>query len=251
MAYRKYIETSRIVKLTGRSADELYELFRTGVIPAHKARSGRWKANTDAVEEYFGIVINKPEQSVVKEESENIVDTFSRCIVNDEHYDEVIERIRNARRSIVVMIANFKKFRLKPAKGKNYNDGTPFLKMLIEKAKSGVSVKALCSSTSYGMDQELEMYYDKKAPKTFQYKQCVRSHIKMIIIDDCYAYIGSANVTGAGLGQGNYTPGNFEMGILTTDPGIIDKAKNEFEAIWNGNYCKNCHRRDACVKPMK
>ena len=178
------------------------------------------ESNTDAVEEYFGIVINKPEQSAVKEESEVPIDTFSHCIVNDEHYDEVIERIRNARRSIVVMTANFKKFRLKPTKGKNYNDGTPFLKMLIEKAKSGVSVKDLCSSTSYGMDQELEMYYDKKAPKAFQYKQCVRSHIKMIIIDDCYAYIGSANVTGAGLGQGNYTLGHFEMGILTTDSDI-------------------------------
>ena len=40
-------------------------------------------------------------------------------------------------------------------------------------------------------------------------------------IDDNIAYVGSANVTPAGLGQGIFTPGNFEVGFLTDNPEVV------------------------------
>lgn len=71
-------------------------------------------------------------------------------------------------------------------------------------------------------------------------------HSKLAIIDDKYAYVGSANVTPAGLGQGVFTPGNFEAGILTEDPGVISSIKDFFSMIWDEKWCFNCHRADKC-----
>ena len=68
----------------------------------------------------------------------------------------------------------------------------------------------------------------------------------MAIIDDKLAYVGSANVTPAGLGQGVFTPGNFEAGILTANQEVISSIKDLFSMIWDEKCCKNCHRAEKC-----
>ena len=83
-------------------------------------------------------------------------------------------------------------------------------------------------------------------PNLFEYKYCDRNHAKVVIIDDKLAYVGSANVTPAGLGQGVFTPGNFEAGILTEDLGVISPIKDFFSMIWDEKCCVNCHRADKC-----
>ena len=75
-----------------------------------------------------------------------------------------------------------------------------------------------------------------------------RNHAKAIIIDDKLAYIGSANITPAGLGQGIFTPGNFETGMLTDDSSIVTPLMELFSKIWSGSYCAGCHRADKCKK---
>ena len=83
-------------------------------------------------------------------------------------------------------------------------------------------------------------------PNLFEYKYCDRNHAKVVIIDDKLAYVGSANVTPAGLGQGIFTPGNFEAGILTEDPSVISSLKDFFSMIWDEKWCIKCHRADKC-----
>lgn len=56
----KYIGTIELAELTGRNDDEIRELAKSGVLPAHKTRRGYWRFNVDDVEKYFGIQINKP-----------------------------------------------------------------------------------------------------------------------------------------------------------------------------------------------
>ena len=56
----KYISTTELVELTGRNDDEIRELAKSGVLPAHKTRRGHWRFNVDDVEKYFGVQINKP-----------------------------------------------------------------------------------------------------------------------------------------------------------------------------------------------
>ena len=67
-------------------------------------------------------------------------------------------------------------------------------------------------------------------PDLFEYKFSDRNHAKVYIIDDEIAYIGSANVTKAGIRQ--LTPGNYEAGILTDDPELVSSVKEFFSMIW-------------------
>lgn len=63
MKFQKYINTSEVVKLTNRSYDEIISLVKSGELPSHRNRRGHFRLNVDAVEKYFDIQINKPEES--------------------------------------------------------------------------------------------------------------------------------------------------------------------------------------------
>ena len=62
--------------------------------------------------------------------------------------------------------------------------------------------------------------------------------------------IGSANLTGAGVGMKAETTRNFEAGILTDDPQIVEQAMNQFDEVWMGKHCKSCRRREYCGDPI-
>ena len=63
-------------------------------------------------------------------------------------------------------------------------------------------------------------------------------------------YIGSANLTGAGIGMKTDNKRNFEAGILTDDTEIVEQAMNQFDEVWMGKFCKTCKRRDFCIDPI-
>ena len=73
---------------------------------------------------------------------------------------------------------------------------------------------------------------------------------KIIIFDLRLADIGSANLTGAGLGMKSSRNRNFEAGILTDDPALVESAMNQFDAVWAGFKCKDCGRRRYCPDPV-
>ena len=80
---------------------------------------------------------------------------------------------------------------------------------------------------------------------------CPRVHMKIIVMDSELAYIGSANLTGAGMGMKSSANHNFEAGILTDEPGFIDSAMSHFDSIWEGTHCKQCGRKDFCLDCIK
>ncbi|MDA3819145.1 MAG: phospholipase D-like domain-containing protein, partial [Candidatus Delongbacteria bacterium] len=73
-----------------------------------------------------------------------------------------------------------------------------------------------------------------------------RVHFKIIIIDMKVAYIGSANMTGAGMGAKSKDRRNVEAGIFTDDPDVVEAAINQFDEVWMGKYCQSCARKDYC-----
>ena len=79
---------------------------------------------------------------------------------------------------------------------------------------------------------------------------CPRVHFKIIVFDNKEVYIGSANLTGAGIGMKAEGTRNFEAGILTDDPQIVEQAMNQFDDVWIGKQCKKCKRRDFCTDPI-
>ena len=222
---RKYLNCSKA---------EFENLVSQGLIKAYRDEANRWRVSKESV---FGYL------------KQTLSSTETRLITNESHYQEVIRRICEAKTSIKIMSGDFKRFRLKPTdnQGKDYNDGTPFIEYLMGKAVDGVSVKIICSRPSQSFTEEWMAYYRQmKKPKLFEYMFCIRNHAKAVIIDDELAYIGSANVTPAGLGQGIFTPGNFEAGILTDNQDIVASVMALFSEIWDESRCADCHRADKC-----
>ncbi len=80
---------------------------------------------------------------------------------------------------------------------------------------------------------------------------CPRVHFKLIIIDSSVAYVGSANLTGAGMGMKSPRKRNFEAGILTDNSQLLDAAIGQFDNVWMGKFCKDCGRRAYCSDPIK
>lgn len=209
---RKYLNCSK---------EEFERLVEQGIIQAYRDEYLRWKVSKKSVLDY----ISRSKSS-----------GSTRLVINDSHYDEVVKRICNAKSSIKILTANFKRFRLKPTakQGVYYNDGTPFIEYLMNKAVHGVAVQIICSNPSDSFTKEWQEYYQQMGnPDLFEYKFSDRNHAKVYIIDDEIAYIGSANVTKAGIRQ--LTPGNYEAGILTDDPELVSSVKEFFFTIWDAN----------------
>ena len=75
---------------------------------------------------------------------------------------------------------------------------------------------------------------------------CPRVHFKCIIADGTKAYFGSANLTGAGLGAKSDNRRNFENGILTDEPTVVEPLCEQFDAVWRGACCVTCGRKKFC-----
>jgi phosphatidylserine/phosphatidylglycerophosphate/cardiolipin synthase-like enzyme len=75
---------------------------------------------------------------------------------------------------------------------------------------------------------------------------CPRVHLKSVIVDGKFAYTGSANLTGAGMGMKSQTRRNFEAGIITDDKKIVAGIMKQFDDIWRGEHCRQCGRKKFC-----
>jgi phosphatidylserine/phosphatidylglycerophosphate/cardiolipin synthase-like enzyme len=80
-------------------------------------------------------------------------------------------------------------------------------------------------------------------------KHCPRVHLKAIIVDGNWLYIGSANLTGAGLGLKGDDKRNFELGLVTEDFELLDRVQAMYEELWTGAPCDRCKLRDLCPDP--
>lgn len=102
---------------------------------------------------------------------------------------------------------------------------------MMNKAAKGVSVQIVCSMPSASFTEEWqECYQQMGEPELFEYMISDRNHAKIYIVDDKIAYIGSANVTKAGIRQ--LDGGNFEAGILTENPELVSQVRNFFDKVW-------------------
>ncbi len=75
-------------------------------------------------------------------------------------------------------------------------------------------------------------------------------HFKAVIVDGAWVYLGSANLTGAGLGAKHEDKRNFELGFVTEDFETIDRATALFQAVWSGAECATCRLRELCPDPI-
>lgn len=125
----------------------------------------------------------------------------------------------------------------------------PFLGIIAQLIRRGVEVRLIHAKEP---GQNFREDFDKY-PVLFDHLErvlCPRVHFKILVFDGKEVYVGSANLTGAGIGMKAETTRNFEAGILTDDPGIVEQAMNQFDEVWIGKHCKACKRRDYCSDPI-
>jgi len=72
-----------------------------------------------------------------------------------------------------------------------------------------------------------------------------------VLVDGGWLYLGSANLTGAGLGAKGDKRRNFELGVWTESSSLIDAVSEEFNQLWEGRHCQSCDRKDICPVPLE
>jgi phosphatidylserine/phosphatidylglycerophosphate/cardiolipin synthase-like enzyme len=86
--------------------------------------------------------------------------------------------------------------------------------------------------------------------KSMERQLCPRVHFKHVIVDGKFAYSGSANLTGAGLGIKSAHTRNFESGFVTTDSLTVEAVMKQFDEVWMGKHCRSCKRKEYCTDPI-
>jgi phosphatidylserine/phosphatidylglycerophosphate/cardiolipin synthase-like enzyme len=124
------------------------------------------------------------------------------------------------------------------------------LERLSELVQRGVQIRFLHARRPSEAFRSALRRWKPLASPAFELRECPRSHLKLIIVDGAYLYIGSANFTGAGLGAKSEGRRNFEMGIATDDDVLLDQAQLHFDRIWSGKECKACRLRAVCPGPL-
>ena len=165
-------------------------------------------------------------------------------ISNTAHYKEVLERIKSVKHTLWIGTADIKDVYVDV-------DGEvkPLLGLIAQLIRRGAEVRLIHAKEP---GQNFRDDFDK-FPVLFDRLErvlCPRVHFKILVFDCKEVYIGSANLTGAGIGMKAETTRNFEAGILTDDQEIVEKAMNQFDEVWIGKFCKTCKRRDFCIDPI-
>jgi phosphatidylserine/phosphatidylglycerophosphate/cardiolipin synthase-like enzyme len=122
----------------------------------------------------------------------------------------------------------------------------PFLEILSDLVKKNVEIRLLhAKEPGAAFRKDFDKYPNLIAG--MERILCPRVHLKAAIIDGTAAYIGSANLTGAGMGAKSANKRNFEAGIITTEGELVGKIMGQFDDIWRGSHCRDCKRKEYCA----
>ncbi|HNW51499.1 MAG TPA: phospholipase D-like domain-containing protein [Prolixibacteraceae bacterium] len=165
-------------------------------------------------------------------------------ITNEQLYKQVIEPVVNASSFVWIGTADIKDLHV------HYRgEVKSFLAVLDSLIKKRVAIRLLHAKEP---GPNFRRSFDKypKLWDSMERQLCPRVHFKHIIIDGKFAYSGSANLTGAGLGIKSANTRNFESGFVSTEPAVIESIMNQFDEVWLGKYCKTCKRKAFCSDPI-
>ena len=172
--------------------------------------------------------------------------------MNAQHHRRVVlDGILKAVVSLDIATADFKAM-LVPHAGSNVRasrrEAISIVEVLRRLAARGVEIRILHAGTpSSAALRELK----RKLPGNLTIRRCPRLHAKAVVIDSRRMYLGSANLTGAGLGAKGDHKRNFELGIWTESPALIDATLEQFNTLWEGRHCTSCRRKEICPVPLE
>ncbi len=183
---------------------------------------------------------------------EGLVRNLIRLILNADHLAGALgEALRACRHRLFIATADVKDLHmggLMPG-GRAAPQGTSILEVFEQLSRNGIETRLLHSGVPSGaLLGELK---ERGRPALLHMRRCVRLHAKAVVADGRWMYLGSANLTGAGLGAKSPRRRNFEAGIWTDELSLIDPVLDMLDNVWSGNECTTCGRKDYCPVPLE
>jgi len=125
------------------------------------------------------------------------------------------------------------------------NRMVPFLEILSDLVEKGIPVRLIhAKEPGPAFREDFDRY--PALINGLERLLCPRVHFKLAVIDGVFAYSGSANLTGAGMGAKSGDRRNFEAGFITEDAKLVACVMEQFDAVWMGKYCDGCKRKELC-----
>ena len=168
-------------------------------------------------------------------------------ILNEEIHPRVIgELVPSARKCLWIVTADIKDMHV--VRGKR---AVPFLKVLAELVDEGVAVRLIhAKEPGPRFRADFDKYPVLVESDLFERVLCPRVHTKTVIADGKRAFVGSPNLTGAGMGAKHADKRNFEAGYLTDEAEDLKKLVAWVDGLFIGEFCRNCRLRDRCPDPL-
>ncbi len=165
---------------------------------------------------------------------------FIRYIADEEHYHEVVSLMDSVRHTLWIGTADIKDLYVKRGQV-----AVPILGEIAKLLSRGVEVRLIhAKEPGAAFRADFDKYPILRT--RLEHILCPRVHFKIWIFDCRTAYIGSANLTGAGIGMKSPNRRNFESGILTNGPTLVNAVMNQFDNVWIGSHCQKCGRTQYC-----
>ncbi len=170
-------------------------------------------------------------------------------ILNRAHYERVIEEVLpSAQRFLWLATADLKDLHVQ-GPGRRF---IPLLSVLADLVEGGVTVRLFhAKEPGEAFRRDFDRFPVLQAGEGFERILCPRMHMKVVLVDRRVAYVGSANLTGAGIGAKSARKRNFEAGFLTDDRSHIHALMAELDRLYLGEHCVDCGRREFCPDPIR
>ena len=164
----------------------------------------------------------------------------------DIHQRVIVEMLPRAKRYLWIVTADLKDLHVK--KGRRF---VPLLEILSDLVNEGVAVRLFhAKEPGPRFREDFDRYPSLIESDLFERILCPRIHTKTIIVDGKEGFIGSANLTGAGVGAKSPLRRNFEAGFVTDEKKHLGPMIEWIDQLYLGEFCQNCQRRDTCPDPI-
>lgn len=170
-----------------------------------------------------------------------------KLLLNRDIYAELIrERVPSAEKFVWIVTADIKDLHVERGRG-----FVPFLEVLADLVSDGVAVRLIhAKEPGPRFREDFDRFDSLIDNDLFERILCPRVHTKAVVIDGAVAFVGSPNLTGAGMGAKHDDKRNFEAGFLFDDAAQVNELMAWIDHLYLGEYCATCRRRDYCPDPI-